>query len=168
MLILGIMLLMGLLASIWGFMMCFLPARWERLTEAGADRWTVPRPKRLHPIIRLGNRAAGIVICAVGCWFVYVAASKIYAVLTGRAVIHTTTQSTGSLPNSPTTGGNAFALLMIVIGVAMALAPAQTVKAFESVWPAGRSVKLPAPKAMVLVRVLGAMFALLAFMFLIR
>jgi hypothetical protein len=46
MLILVMMLLIGLVAGAWGFMMCFLPARWDRLTEAMsfASRWTEPSP----------------------------------------------------------------------------------------------------------------------------
>jgi len=42
------MLLMGLLAAVWGFMMCFLPARWDSLTEAiggSTRRWMYPGPK---------------------------------------------------------------------------------------------------------------------------
>ena len=81
MLILLMMLLIGLLAGIWGFMMCFLPARWERLTEAiggPTPRWMYPGPKRLAPIMRLVSRAAGMVICLGGCWFAYLAGSSIY------------------------------------------------------------------------------------------
>jgi len=91
MLILVMMLLIGLSAGVWGFMMCFLPARWDRLTEAMtfAGRWAVPAPKRLRPLIQLGNRVAGLMILAAGCWFAYVAASEIYLVLAGHAVIHT-------------------------------------------------------------------------------
>ena len=83
--ILVMMLLIGLAAGVWGFMMCFLPTRWENLTEAiggPTPRWMYPGPKRLAPIIKLGSRAAGMVICIVGCWFAYVAASWIYRFLT--------------------------------------------------------------------------------------
>jgi len=78
------MLSIGLLAGIWGFMMCFLPARWDRLTEAlggRTPRWMYPGPKPVAPIIELGSRAAGMVICIGGGWFTYVAASGIYRVL---------------------------------------------------------------------------------------
>lgn len=89
MLILLTMLLIGLSAGVWGFMMCFLPARWNRLTEAMPfGRWAVTTPKRLRPLIELGNRIAGFMILVTGCWFAYVAASEIYLVLAGRTVIH--------------------------------------------------------------------------------
>lgn len=81
MLILLMMLLMGLFAGIWGFMMCVLPARWDRLTEAlggPTPRWMYPGPKPLAPITKLVSRAAGMVICIVGGWFTYVGASGIY------------------------------------------------------------------------------------------
>ncbi len=32
--ILVLMLLIGLFAGVWGFLMCFFPARWDKLTEA--------------------------------------------------------------------------------------------------------------------------------------
>ena len=64
--------------------------------------------------------------------------------------------------------GNVLSLLVIVTGIAMVFVPARIAKSLESVWPARRSVKLPAPKIMLLVRVLGAIFTLLAIMFLIR
>jgi hypothetical protein len=40
-LILVMMLLIGLFAGEWGFLMCFSPARWDKLTEAisFAGRW---------------------------------------------------------------------------------------------------------------------------------
>ena len=84
MLILLGMLLMGLFAAVWGFMMCFLPARWEKLTETlggPTPRWMYPGPKRLAPIIKLGDRAAGMVICIGGGWFIYIAASGIFRLL---------------------------------------------------------------------------------------
>src|ERR1700722_12413631 len=104
MLILVMMLLIGFFAGIWGFMMCFLPARWERLTGAMsfAGRWTEPSSKRPHPLIRFINRIGGLGIFAVSCWFAYMAASEIYLVLTGRAATHTVPPVTGALPNSPT------------------------------------------------------------------
>lgn len=42
--ILVMMLLIGLFAGVWGFMACFLPERWGKLTEATsfAGRWTEP------------------------------------------------------------------------------------------------------------------------------
>lgn len=171
MLILLMTFLTALFGVIWGFMMCFLPEQWDRLTEAisCAPRWTVPSPKRLHPIIRLGNRLAGVVICLVGCWFVYVAASGIYAMLRGQAVIHNVHPSSENLANSPTTIGNVFSLLMIVAGIFMALMPAKAMMVFESVWPAARRIEPSVvPKVILLVRVLGAIFALLAVIFLVH
>ncbi len=171
MLILVMMLLIGLFAGVWGFMMCFLPARWDRLTEAMsfAGRWTEPSPKRLHPLIRFGNRVAGLVIFAVGCWFAYVAASEIYLVLTGRAVSHTAAPVSRALPNSPTPALNALSIFVIVAGILMAVFPAKAVAVFERVWPAGRSVTpSAAPKVMLFVRLSGVIFAFLAMMFLMR
>src|SRR5208282_6668007 len=85
MLILLGMLVIGMLAAGWGFMMCFLPARWDRLTEAiggSTPRWMYPGPKSVAPIIRLVSRTAGMVICIGGCLFTCVAALEIYRVLT--------------------------------------------------------------------------------------
>ncbi len=171
MLILVMMLLIGLFAGVWGFMMCFLPARWDRLTEAMsfAGRWTEPSPKRLNPLIRLGNRVAGLAILAVGCWFSYVAASEIYLVLTGRATSHTAAPVSGALPNSPTSGMIALSVFMVLAGVLMAVFPAKAVAVFERVWPAGRSVTpSAAPKVMLFVRLCGVFFAFLAVMSLIH
>lgn len=83
MLILLMMMLVGILAGIWGFIMCFLPARWDRLTEAiggPTPRWMYPGPKRLAPFTKVVSRAAGMVICVVGCWFAYTAAVEIYRI----------------------------------------------------------------------------------------
>src|SRR5690348_13836255 len=106
MLILIMMLLIGLFAGVWGFLMCFFPARWGKLTEemSFGGRWTEPNPKRLHPLLRFGNRIAGLAILAVGCWFAYMAASEIYLVLTGQATIHILPPMNGTLPNTPTPG----------------------------------------------------------------
>ncbi len=86
MLILLGMLLIGLFAGAWGFTMCFFPAQWDRLTEAiggPTPRWMYPGSKRLAPIIKLGSRLASLVICMVGCWFAFIAASGIYRFLRG-------------------------------------------------------------------------------------
>jgi hypothetical protein len=165
MLILVMMLLIGLFAGVWGFMMCFLPARWDRLTEAMsfAGRWTEPSTKRPNPLIRFINRVAGLAILAVGCWFAYMAASEIYLVLTGRGTPHTGPQVTGALPNTPTPGVTALSVFVIVAGILMAAFPAKALTVFERVWPAGRSVTpSAAPKAMLFVRVSGMIFALIA------
>jgi hypothetical protein len=171
MLILVMMLLIGLVAGVWGFMMCFLPGRWDRLTEAMsfAGRWTEPSPKRLHWLISFGNRVAGLAIFAVACWFAYAAASKIYLVLTGQAVSHTVPPVTGALPNTPTPGITALSVFVIVAGILMAAFPAKALAVFEHVWPAGRSVTpSAAPKAMLFVRLSGAFFAFLALMSLLH
>ncbi len=84
MLILLMMLLIGILAGIWGFLMCFLPDRWGRLTEViggPTPRWLYPGPKRVAPTIKLVSRAAGMIICIGGCWFAYTAAAEIYRIL---------------------------------------------------------------------------------------
>jgi hypothetical protein len=169
--ILMMMLLIGLAAGVWGFMMCFIPARWERLTEAisFAGHWTEPRPKGLHPLIRFGNRVAGLVIFSVGCWFAYVAASKIYFVLTGHAAIHTTPSITRALSESPTPALTALSVFVIVVGALMAAFPAKALSLFERVWPAGRSVTpSAAPKVMLFVRLSGVFFAFLGFMSLVH
>ena len=171
MLILILMLLIGLAAAVWGFLMCFVPARWERLTEVitVADHWTVPAAKQLHPIVRFGNRAAGFVICVVGCWFVYIAASKIYLVFTGQAVIHSAIPSTGTTPDASTPVGNVFSLLVIALGVLMFLVPAKAMLVFERVWPATRSVsQSTAPKVGLVIRIVGAALAFLGVVFLVR
>ena len=85
MLILLGMPLIGVLAGIWGFMMCFLPARWDRLTEAlggPTPRWMYPGPKSLAPIVKAASRAAGLLICIAGCWFAYIAALETCRFLT--------------------------------------------------------------------------------------
>jgi len=171
MLILVMMLLVGSFVGIWGFMACFLPARWDRLTAliSFAGRWTEPSPKRVHPLIRLGQRAGGLVTCAVGCWFAYVAASEIYLVLTGRAATRTVPPVAGALPNSPTPALTALSVFMIVAGILMAAFPAKALAVFERVWPVGRSVTLSAaPKVMLFVRLSGAFFAFLALMSLLH
>jgi hypothetical protein len=168
MLLLIMMLLMGLAAGVWGGMMCFLPDRWGRLTEAisFAGRWTEPSPKRPNSFIRFINRIAGLVILAVGCWFAYMAASEICHVLTGRATspaVHHPVS--GVLPNSPTPGVTALSVFMITAGILMAVFPAKAVAVFERIWPAGRSVTpSAAPKVMLFVRLFGAALAFLAIM----
>jgi hypothetical protein len=171
MLILVMMLLIGLFAGVWGFMMCFLPARWDRLTEAMsfAGRWTEPSPKRLNPFIRFINRVAGLAIFAVGCWFAYLAASEIYLVLTGRATTHAAPPVTGALPNTPTPGVTALSVFVIVAGILMAAFPAKALAVFEHVWPAARSIPpSAAPKVMLFVRLCGVFFAFLALMSLLH
>lgn len=171
MLILVMMLLIGLFAGVWGFMMCFLPARWDRLTEAisFAGRWTEPTPKRVHPLVRFGNRVAGLVIFAVGCWFAYVATSEIYLVLSGRAVSLKAAPVSGALPNSPTPMLDALSVFVIIAGTLMAVFPGKAVAVFERIWPTGRSVTPPAaPKVMLFVRLSGAIFAFLALISLMR
>jgi hypothetical protein len=165
------MLLIGLLGAVWGFLMCFLPARWDRLTEAMsfAGRWTEPSPKPPHRLIRFGHRVAGLVILAVGSWFAYMAASEIYLVLTGRAAGHAVPPTSGTLPNSPAPGVTALSIFVIVAGILMAAFPAKALAVFEHVWPAGRSVtQSAAPKVMLFVRLSGAFFAFLALMSLLH
>ncbi len=171
MLLLIMMLLMGLAAGVWGGMMCFLPARWERLTEAisFAGRWTEPSPKRPNPLIRFINRIAGLVILAVGCWFAYMGASEIYHMLTGRATSHIVHPVSEVLPNSPTPGVTVLSVFMIAAGIIMAIFPAKAVAVFERVWPEGRSVTPSvAPKVMLFIRLFGAALAFLAIMSLIH
>lgn len=171
MLILVAMLLLGLLAVVWGFLMCFLPNRWEQLTEAVsfADRWTVSSPKRLHPILKLGNRLAGMVILAVGCWFTYVAVSEIYLVFVRRPAIHPMITATGGFAHTPSPVLTVFSLFIIAAGGLMALFPARVVTIFNRVWPSGRSVKpLALPRIAMFVRIFGMALTFLAIMSLIQ
>lgn len=161
-----IMLPIGLLGGAWGFMMCFLPAQWDRLTEAMsfAGRWTEPSSRRQHPLIRFGHRAAGLVIFAVGSWFAYVAASELYHVLIERAASRTSPLVT-RIPNAPTPALTALSVFVIVAGILMAVFPAKAVAFFERVWPAGRSTtQSAAPKVLMFVRLFGATLAFLAIM----
>jgi len=169
--ILVLMLLIGSLGGVWGFMMCFLPARWDRLTEATsfASRWTEPSPKRTHPFIRFGNRVSGLAIFAVGCRFAYVAASEIYLVLTGRAAVHRVPPATGAPHSSPTPASTALSIFVIVAGILMAVLPEKAVAVFERVWPAGRSVTRSAsPRVMLSMRLCGTFFAFLALLSLLH
>lgn len=174
-LLLFLMLLIGGLATFWGFVACFFPARWDRFTEriSFADRWAEAAPRRQHPfvrfVLRLGQRMAGFATCAVGCWFVYIAASEMYRALTGRARSHLAPLASETVPQTPATGATALAVFLMVAGILMAVFPAKAVAVFESVWPAGRSVRpSSAPKIMVFVRIAGVFFALLAIMSLVN
>ena len=170
MLILLMMLIIGLVAVLWGFMMCFLPARWDRLTEAMsfARHWTEGNPKSLHPALRFGYRVAGLAIFGAGCWFTYMATSGIYLVLSGRTVIHTVPVS-GSTSKSPSPGLSVLSVFMIIAGTLMAVFPEKAMAFFGRVWPAGQAVKpSAAPRVMLFVRLVGAFFAFLAIMSLLR
>lgn len=172
MLILALMLLIGLLAAIWGFLMCFFPAKWERLTETTsfAGRWSVATPKRLHPIVKLGNRVSGVAILAVGGWFAYVAASKFYLILAAHAATHEVpAPANGAIPNAPAPFLTALSILIFLLGVIMISVPARSVAMFERAWPTGRSVKpLTVTKVKLFVRAFGVVLALLAIMSLMR
>ena len=165
--ILVLMLLIGLFAGVWGLMACFFPERWDRLTEtiSFADRWSEAGPRRRHPLLRVGQFVGGLVTCAVGCWFAYMAASEIYLVLTGRATTHTLPPASGTLPNTPAPGITALSIFVVVAGILMAVFPAKALAVFGHVWPAGRSVTpSAAPKVMLVLRLCGVFFAVLAFM----
>ena len=171
MLILVMMLLIGLVAGGWGFAMCFLPSRWNRFTEtmSFAGRWTEAGPKRLHPLVRFGNRVAGLVILAVGCWFAYEAASEIHLVLAGGTATHTAPPVSGALTQPATPALTALSVFVIVAGILMAVFPARAVAVFERIWPVGRSVTpSAAPKVVLFVRLSGVFFAFLAFMSLVH
>ena len=170
MLILVGMLLMGLLAAVWGFLMCFLPKRWERLIGAVSvsDRWTVASPKRLHRVLKLGNRIAGMAILVAGCYFTYVAASEMYLVFARRAAIHPVTTATGGFSHTPSPVLTVFSLFIVAAGVLMALFPAKAVTIFNHFWPSGRSIKpLAFPKIAMFVRIFGIALAFMAIMSLI-
>jgi hypothetical protein len=171
MLILVAMLLMGLLAAVWGFLMCFLPNRWERFTESisVADRWTVASSKRLHPIVKLGNCIAGMAILAVGCWFTYVAASEMYLVFEKGDAIHPVTTATGGFTHTPLPALTVFSLFIVAVGGLMALFPVKAVRIFNRVWPSERTIRpLALPKIATLVRVFGIALVFMAIMSLIH
>lgn len=171
MLILIMLLVIGLFAGFWGFIMCFLPARWDRLTGAMTfvGSWTEPSLKRPNQFVRLINRIAGLGIFAVGCWFAYMAALEIDHVLSGRATGHTAQSYKGALAVSSAPGVTALSVLVIVVGILMAAFPTKAVAVFEKIWPPGRSVtSAAAPKIILFVRLSGAFFAVLALMSLVR
>ena len=171
MLILALMLLIGLFASIWGFLMCFFPAKWSRLTQAAsfASRWTVATPKHLNPVVRLGNRVSGFAILAVGSWFAYVAVSKIYFVLSRGAEIHAAPPEGGRAPSPGTPVLTAFSIFMALVGAGMLILPANVSDAFAQVWPGGRSVRPEAaPRVRLILRVIGVLLFLLAIVSLMR
>jgi hypothetical protein len=166
------MLVIGLFAAIWGFLMCFLPARWDSLTEAisFAPQWTQPSTKRLNPAIRFVNRVAGLAIFGVGTWFAYVAVSEMYLVLIRHEVITPVPASSGTMARQPMpTAIVVLSACVMAAGVLMALFPAQAITILERVWPSGRSMKpSAAPKIKLFVRLCGIFFAFLAMMSLIR
>ncbi len=167
--ILVLMLSVGLIAAIWGFMACFMPAQWYKLTEAMgfADRWTVRTHNRLNPFLSFGNRVAGLVIFAGGSWFTYLAARGIYRVLVGGAVIRPA-RASGTLASSPTTALTVLSVLMLLAGALMTAFPAKTLALCARAWP-GRSAKSSVdPKVVLFVRLFGAALALLAIASLIR
>ena len=167
MLLLIMMLLMGLAAGVCGFMACFLPARWYRLTEliSFADRWTESSPKRLHPVVRFLNRVSGLVIFAVGCWFVYMAGTEIWLVHAGQATSPVLHPASGEPHSTPTPGITALSIFVVVAGILMAVFPAKALAVFGHVWPVGRSVTpSAAPRVMLVLRLCGVFFAFLAFM----
>jgi hypothetical protein len=166
MLILVAMLLIGSLAAIWGFTMCFLPTQWHKIMGAASfsGRWTEPSAKRSHPLIRFGNCVAGFVIFAVGSWFAYVAGSEIYLALVRRPVSQVP-QAREALPNSSTVPVTVLSVFMLVSGVLIAVFPAKALTVFETVWPVGRSLRpQAAPKAMLFLRVFGGFLVILAMM----
>ncbi len=168
--VLVLMLLVGLLAGIQGFMVCFMPAQWDRLRRKldFADRWSTPSHGPLDPIIRIAGRIAGIVIFAGGCWFTWLAAYGIYRVLTGQAVMHMAAPTPRALPASPAPALTALSVFMLGAGVLMAVFPIKALAIFARAWP-GRAVK-PSPdrKVLLFVRLFGAALALLAIASLIR
>lgn len=168
--VLVVMLLVGLLAGVQGFTMCFMPAQWNRLRRKldFADRWSAPSHGPLDPIIGIASRVAGMVIFAGGCWFTWLAALGIYRVLTGQAVMHMAVPTPRTLPTPPTPALTALSVFMLGAGALMAASPTKALAIFARAWP-GRSVK-PSPdrKVVLFVRVVGIFFALLAIMSLVN
>jgi len=167
MLILTSMLLIGLLAAAWGFLVCFLPARWDRLNEviSFADTWTVPSPKRSNLIARLCSRAVGFVIFAAGCWFSYEAGSEMCRVLTRQDSMHPIAPLGASSTALASPVLTTFLVFMITLGVLMAIFPTKAMKIFERVWPVGRSIRpSAAPKISLFLRFFGGVLAFMAVM----
>ena len=175
MLILSSMLLLGVLAAVWGFLMCFLPTKWQKLTGwiGSADPSIQVLPKSQNPIIklimRIGNSVAGLAICSVGCWFAYFAGSQIYLVLTGRSTIHPISHGRGGLPSSPSPGLTVLAVLVAVAGVLMVVFPGRAIMVFSYIEPSARAVRSSAvPRVTLFVRFFGAALAVLAILSLIH
>jgi len=172
MLILVLMLVIGLFAAIWGFLMCFLPTQWDRLTEAisFASHWTQPSTRRLNPATQFVNQIAGFAIFGVGSWFTYAAVSEIYLVLIRHKAIIPAPPISGTTARQPMPMAIvALAAFVIVAGVSMALFPAQAITILQRLWPSGRSMtQSAAPKVKLFVRLCGIFFAFLAMMSLLH
>jgi hypothetical protein len=175
MLMLVAMLLVGIFAATWGFLMCFMPATFDRATQSisFAGYWTIPDSKQKHPLIRFVSRVcncvAGIVISAAGCWFAYIAASEILKVLTEHAVVRALPQSSETFSSASSPGLIAFSIFMLIVGALMAIFPGKAVSLSNQVWPDGRSIKpSAAPTIKLFLRIFGAVLILMATMSLLH
>jgi hypothetical protein len=169
MLILIGMLLIGSVAAVWGFSMSFLPERWERLANVMiyADRWTAPtrHRTRLQRFLRIGHQLAGVPICAVGCWFTYIAASAIYRSLSGDSVL-TTEPAASGLQRSEIRAGALFFGSMLPLGLIMLVKPAAAIRTLERLWPGARRIEpRNAERGILAIRVLGVVVLIFAGMF---
>jgi uncharacterized membrane protein len=158
------MLLLGLVVAIWGGLMSFWPERWNALTEAiaFANAWTEPSPKRLHWVIKMGNRLAGMVIFLAGAWFTFVASSRIYSAM----------KRGGSHPSYSASHPTAVVVLsvfVILLGGFMTLFPTRTIKSMNLVWPAHRSIRPEYQRGVALfIRIFGFLVGVLGIMSLTR
>lgn len=174
MLILVLVLLFGSFAGVSGFMACFMPAHWSRLTEkiSFADQWSEPSPKRqplfLRLFVRAGQSIGGLAVCLVGFGFAYLAGSGIYHVLTGRAVHHVGLAGP-VLPNNHAPAMIAFPVFMILVGALLAIFPRKALGVFERFSPTKRTVKSSAmPKVSLFLRLFGGAVVVLAILSLLH
>jgi hypothetical protein len=168
MLLLSLMLLLGLAAVVWGFLMCFAPAKWASLTEFG-DLSTTMQATSQHPVVRIvirvGNSIAGLGIFAVGAWFSYVAGSEIYLVLLGRTTLHPLVPRTPHHQGSLSLPLTLLSISMAVAGSAMALLPDQILRLVNTIGVSGQSMKTSMiPKVRVFLRIFGIILVALAIM----
>lgn len=170
MLILAMALLMGLLVGAWGFLACFFPERWERLTAVMgfiAD-WTPPPVGGAHRAMRFVRRAVGFVFFVVGCGFAYVGASGIFLVLAKRATIRPASAVGGGIASSSTLPLTLLSAFVLVAGVLMAAVPEKAVRVWAFAFPPWRSLSpVQAQRVRLFTRLCGLLFALLATMSLV-
>jgi hypothetical protein len=165
--ILVMSLLLGLVVAAWGFMACFLPERWQRVTAAMGfiRRWTYSQPTRLDSFLRLANRALGFVFLVAGLGFAYLGGLETFRVLTGRGTIHPVSRAETGPPNSSTLPLTVLSVFMLVLGSLMAGFPEGAMFIFGRFWPPWRSVPPAyARRVRLYIRLSGVVIALLAAM----
>lgn len=172
MLLLSLMLLLGFAAAVWGFLMCFAPARWTRLTEF-ADSSNSTQAAGQHPtvrnVIRVGNCVAGLAIFAVGCWFSYVAASEIYLVFTGKTTLHPYAPRDLHRQGSTPPQLVFLSVFVALVGAAMAVSPIHVLRVLDYIRFSGHSMERSVtPIVRICLRIFGIALIVLATMSLMQ